>query len=392
MAGDGREAVLALNAGSSSLKFGLYDIAGYIACLTRGSVTRGADGNRVRAKGADGESIEHHLSTTPLDEAGLIEQLLAWIAKTFDRAEPKAVGHRIVHGGTLFTAPTLLSAEAIDAVASLTPLAPLHQPPAVALIRAVQEVAPHLTQVGCFDTAFHHRLSPPVSRYAIPRAYEREGVRRYGFHGLSYDYVASELANRSAERTVVAHLGNGASLCALVNGESCDTTMGFSALDGLAMSTRPGQIDAGILLYLLQRKGMTPGELETLLYRESGLKGVSGISGDVRELLASSAPEAAEAIDLFVFRIARETAAMANTLEGLDVFVFTGGIGEHSAPIRKRVAERLAWLGVSLDEAANSGNERRISTQSSCVEVFVFPTDEEMVIARQTVALLNGRR
>ncbi|GLQ53342.1 acetate/propionate family kinase [Devosia nitrariae] len=391
MAGDGREVVLALNAGSSSLKFGLYDVAGDVARLARGSVTR-ADGIRVRTDGADGETIEHDLSSIPLDEAALIERLLPWLTETFDCGEPTAIGHRIVHGGTRFTGPVLLTAETIEAVESLTPLAPLHQPPAMALIRAVRKARPRLTQVGCFDTAFHHRLSPPVSRYAIPRAYERKGVRRYGFHGLSYQYIAGELADRADRRIVVAHLGNGASLCALFNGESHDTTMGFSALDGLVMSTRPGQIDAGVLLYLLQQEGLTPDELETLLYRESGLKGVSGLSGDVRELLASGAPEAAEAIDLFVFRICRETAAMANTLEGLDTLVFTGGIGEHSAPVRKGVGERLAWLGVSLDEAANSAGARCISTRSSRVEVLVIPTDEEVVIARQIAALLGARQ
>lgn len=392
MAGDARDVVLALNAGSSSLKFGLYDVVGDIECLARGSVSRAADGVRVQANGADEGNIEDDLSTARLDEAELMERLLHWLAEAFDCGEPEAIGHRIVHGGTRFIEPTLLTAETIDAVESLTPLAPLHQPPAVALIRAVQKVRPNLTQVGCFDTAFHHRLAPPVSRYAIPRAYEEKGVRRYGFHGLSYQYIAGALADRADKRIVVAHLGNGASLCAMRNGESCDTTMGFSALDGLAMSTRPGQIDAGILLYLLQQEGLTPDELETLLYRESGLRGVSGISGDVRELLASNAPEAAEAIDLFTFRIARETAAMANTLEGLDTFVFTGGIGEHSAPIRKRVAERLAWLGVSLDKTANSSGARCISTRSSRIEVLVVPTDEEIVIARQMAALFGGRR
>lgn len=387
MAGEGRDVVLALNAGSSSLKFGLYDVAGDIACLARGSVTRAVDGVLIQASGADEKSFE--LSASALEEPALVERLLVWLAETFDCGEPNAVGHRIVHGGTRFTGPTLLTAETIDAVESLTPLAPLHQPPAMALIRAVRKVRPRLAQVGCFDTAFHHRLAPPVSRYAIPRAYEEKGVRRYGFHGLSYQYIAGQLADRAERRIVVAHLGNGASLCAMRNGESLDTTMGFSALDGLAMSTRPGQLDAGILLYLLQQDGLTPDELENLLYHESGLKGVSGISGDVRELLASDASEAAEAIDLFVFRISRETAAMANTLEGLDTLVFTGGIGEHSAPIRTQVGERLAWLGASLDEAANSTGARRISTPSSRVEMLVIPTDEEVVIARQMAAVLG---
>lgn len=379
--------VLALNAGSSSLKFGLYDISADVSELVRGSIGRSHGAVRLEARGRQGAMFREAFAAAPMDDAALVERLLEWLAGTFDRGEPMAIGHRIVHGGTRFTGPAVLTAEAIEAVAALTPLAPLHQPPALSLIRAVSSIRPDLMQVGCFDTAFHHDLAPPVSRYAIPRVYEQKGIRRYGFHGLSYEYIAGELPDRG-KRVVVAHLGSGASLCAMHDGRSLDTTMGFSALDGLVMGTRPGQIDAGILLYLLGQEGLSLGELEHLLYRESGLKGVSGLSGDVRELLASDAPEAAEAIDLFVFRIARETAAIANTLAGLDALVFTGGIGEHSGPVRERVVERLAWLGLSLDKAANASDARRISAASSRVEILVIPTNEELTIARQMATIL----
>lgn len=379
--------VLALNAGSSSLKFGLYDIGADVSELVRGSIFRSQGAVKLEARGRQGAMFREEFAAAPMDDAALVERLLEWLAGTFDRGEPMAIGHRIVHGGTRFTGPAVLTAEAIEAVAALTPLAPLHQPPALSLIRAVSSIRPDLMQVGCFDTAFHHDLAPPVSRYAIPRVYEQKGIRRYGFHGLSYEYIAGELPDRG-KRVVVAHLGSGASLCAMHDGRSLDTTMGFSALDGLVMGTRPGQIDAGILLYLLGQEGLSLGELEHLLYRESGLKGVSGLSGDVRELLASDAPEAAEAIDLFVFRIARETAAIANTLAGLDALVFTGGIGEHSGPVRERVVERLAWLGLSLDKAANASDARRISAASSRVEILVIPTNEELTIARQMATIL----
>lgn len=382
--------VLALNAGSSSLKFGLYDIGEDISAVARGGIKRSQTGAMLEASGAEGETFVHLLAAAPLEDDALLEHLLTWLAETFGRGEPTAIGHRIVHGGVRFTGPVLLTPDAIKAADALTPLAPLHQPAALSLIRAIARIRPQLAQVGCFDTAFHHGLAPPVSRYALPRSYEDKGIRRYGFHGLSYEYLAGELSESGEKRVVVAHLGSGASLCAMRNGQSQDTTMGFSALDGLVMSTRPGQVDAGVLLYLLRQEKLSPDALEHLLYHESGLKGVSGISGDVRELLASDAPEAAEAIDLFVFRIARETAAMANTLQGLDTLVFSGGIGEHSGPIRALVAERLAWLGVSLDMAANAANMRRISAPSSGVEVIVIPTNEEIVIARQMAAVLEA--
>lgn len=390
MTGEPRIA-LALNAGSSSLKFGLYDIDEQIRPLARGSVTRSPEDVTIRARTPEGQTFESPLAPSPLEDDALVERLLGWLTETFDRSEPVAVGHRIVHGGMFFTGPARLTPEAIAAAESLTPLAPLHQPAALSLVHAVSRIRPHVAQIGCFDTSFHHGLAPPVSRYAIPQAYEEKGIRRYGFHGLSYDHIAGELAAHSDQRIVVAHLGNGASLCALRDGVSRDTTMGFSVLDGLVMSTRPGQIDAGILLYLLQQEKLSPEALEHLLYYESGLKGISGISGDVRELLASAAPEAAEAIELFTFRITRETAAMANTLEGLDILVFTGGIGEHSALIREQVVSRLNWLGAKLDGTANTRGSRLISAPESRVEILVIPTDEEAVIARHVADALKRR-
>lgn len=385
------DAVLALNAGSSSLKFGYYAIHGTLTPLLRGEVIRSSEHVQVEASGLTGQR-DVRLSSAPLEDQALMDRLLHWLAEAFKHSQVVAVGHRIVHGGRRFTAPALLDSQTTDAIDRLTPLAPLHQPLAVSLIRAVSRLRPDLPQVGCFDTVFHHALAPPVSRYGVPRALERDGIRRYGFHGLSYEHIAGELGGYRDRRIVVAHLGNGASLCAMRNGSSCDTTMGFSALDGLVMSTRPGQLDPGVLLYLLQHQKRTPGEIEDLLYRESGLKGVSGLSGDIRDLLASDAPEAAEAIDLFVFRIGREAAAMASTLGGIDTFVFTGGIGEHCAAVRTRVAHALGWLGGSIDEAANARNAQCISVPSSRIELLIIPTDEERVIAAHTRSLLNLRK
>jgi acetate kinase len=301
------------------------------------------------------------------------------------------VGHRIVHGGPQFAAPVAITSEVLAALEALTPLAPLHQPLGLRPVEALARARPQLLQVACFDTAFHHGLQPPVSRYAIPRAYEAKGIRRYGFHGLSYEHIARRLGEISphllARKAVVAHLGSGASLCAMQDGISVDTTMGFSALDGLVMATRPGAIDPGILLYLLEEEGMSPKALEEMLYHRSGLLGVSGLSGDMRELLASEDARAREAVELFTFRIARETAALANSLDGLELLVFTGGIGEHAAPIRAMVASRLRWLGVRLDPAANAEAAERIDAPQSAVEIRIIPADEELAIARHTAAL-----
>jgi acetate kinase len=360
-------AIVALNAGSSSLKFGIYTATAALRPLARGEIGH--------------------------DTAGDADALLAEIERRLDGRPLAAVGHRIVHGGPDFVAPVRLTGEIIAELDALTPWAPLHQPLCLAPVKKLAAARPDLTQVACFDTAFHHNLRPPVSRYAIPLAYEAKGIRRYGFHGLSYEHIARRLGEISphltARKTIVAHLGSGASLCAMEDGVSVDTTMGFSVLDGLVMATRPGAIDPGILLYLLKEEGLTPQQLEDLLYHKSGLLGVSGLSGDMRELLASAAPHAREAVELFTFRIAREVAALTNTLDGLDLLVFTGGVGEHAAPIRAAVSSRLRWLGLEIDAAANTAAADRIDVPQSAVEVRIIPADEELAIARHVVEVLD---
>ncbi len=293
-----------------------------------------------------------------------------------------------MHGGDRFSDPVRLDGNVMAALDALVPLAPLHQPHNLAAVRAVAQARPKLLQVGCFDTAFHRTMPPIATRLALPCAL---GLRRYGFHGLSYEFIAGRLRalapGLAAGRVVVAHLGNGASLCAMRDGRSIETTMGFTALDGLVMGTRPGSLDPGVILYLLQSRGMDAAAVEDLLYHRCGLLGVSGISSDMRDLAASTEPAAREAIELFTYRIAGETAALASALGGIDGFVFTAGIGEHDAAIRAAVCERLAWLGVALDPAANAAGQGRISAGSSRVAVWVVPTDEEAVIARHTQAL-----
>jgi acetate kinase len=301
-----------------------------------------------------------------------------------------AVGHRVVHGGEQFAAPVLVDDPILDQLEKLAPLAPLHQPHNLAPIRVIGRIAPNVAQVACFDTAFH-RSQPPVSQiYALPRDLSATGVKRYGFHGLSYDYIASVLpglvGDAARGRVVVAHLGNGCSMCAMRDGESVATTMGFTALEGLPMGTRSGAIDPGVILYLLTERAMSVADVSDLLYHRSGLLGMSGISNDMRTLLASNAREAADAVDLFVYRITRELGSLAAALGGLDVLVFTAGIGEHAAPVRARVCENAAWLGIRLDAAANLSGDPRISTADSPVSVWVVPTNEELMIARHTLA------
>jgi acetate kinase len=388
------DTVLALNVGSSSLKFGLFDRAGTSASV-RGKIDGIGKAPRFTATDSSARTIEDRdWNTERASHGAVLGELLDWIEQRLGGEKLVGVGHRIVHGGREFSAPVRLTPEVVDRLDALTPLAPLHQPGSLAPVRVIAQMRPELVQVGCFDTAFHHGLEPPVSRYAIPRALEEEGVRRYGFHGLSYEFVAGRLGEiapgLAAGRTVVAHLGNGASLCAMRGGVSVDTTMGFSALDGLVMGTRPGALDPGVLLHLLRKPGFTPQRLEEFLYRDCGLLGVSGISSDMRTLEASEDPRAEEAIDLFAFRLSRETAAMANTLGGLDGLVFTGGIGEHSAGTRAKACRRLAWLGVELDEAANAAGAEVISSPASRVVVRIVPTDEEAVIARHTARLLGA--
>jgi len=389
------DALLILNAGSSSLKFSVFLDDEPPHPLLRGQL----DGLPARPRfiARTTHTVVGERQWPPgatLDHQGAIEFLLDWGRRgALDGHRIIAVGHRIVHGGVTFSAPVRLDARTLDELEALVPLAPLHQPHNLAAVKAAAKMAPALPQVACFDTAFH-RAQPPVAQaFALPRRFADEGVRRYGFHGLSYEYIASVLpridARSAGGRTVVAHLGNGASLCAMMGGRSVATTMSFTALDGLMMGTRCGAIDPGLLLYLIDRHHMNARELERLLYEESGLLGVSGLSSDMRALLASADPRAAEALDLFVYRIRLELGSLAAALGGLDALVFTGGIGEHAVSIRARVCRDAQWLGLELDERANDDGGPRISRKESRATAWVIPTDEELMIARHTRHLLG---
>jgi acetate kinase len=390
------DAVLVLNSGSSSIKFGLFDISRTGPdLLCKGQLDEHDAQPRLTVTDASGDKLfEKRRAAADRDGGALLGDILDWIADYLAGGALRAVGHRVVHGGRDFVGPVEITDQTIEALDALTPLAPLHQPRCLSPIRAIKRLRPALTQIACFDTAFHHGLAPVVSRFAIPRRFEEIGIRRYGFHGLSYEFIAGRLAEISpslaGKRTVVAHLGNGASLCAMRNGKSVDTTMGLTPLDGLMMGTRCGVIDPGVLLYLQQQHGVTVDELQHMLYQESGLLGVSGVSADMRVLLASDDPRASDAIDLFTFRTAREVAAMANTLGGLECLVFTGGIGEHSAQIRRQVCDRLQWLGVRIDPSANDRGHECIGAAGNEVEIRVIATSEETTIARHCLAKLSG--
>jgi len=389
------DALLVLNAGSSSLKFSVFRNADPPQLLLGGQIEGLPARPRFVAK-RDGRQLAERRWDTRMDHRGAIEFLFTWgRSGVLGDSRIAAVGHRVVHGGTRFSAPALLTADTIAELETLTPLAPLHQPHNLAAIRSVSELAPALPQVACFDTAFHRSQPEVAQAFALPRRYVRDGVRRYGFHGLSYEYIAAALPgidSRAAQgRTIVAHLGNGASMCAMRAGGSVASTMGFTALEGLVMGTRCGAIDPGVLLYLIDRHGMNGAELQDLLYKESGLLGVSGISSDMRELLASPDPRAAEAVDLFVYRIGRELGSLTAALGGLDALVFTGGIGENAAPIRARVIRDAHWLGLELDEAANASGRGRISASGSRVSAWVVPTNEELMIALHTRRVLQER-
>ncbi|WP_298245461.1 acetate/propionate family kinase [uncultured Bradyrhizobium sp.] len=389
------DTVLVLNSGSSSIKFGVFEIsATEPSLLCRGLLDEHEAKPRLVVKGPAGEDLfETRRDAT--DTNHLFADVLGFIEDRFGERSLSAVGHRVVHGGPDYSGPVVLTDDVIAKLEALTPLAPLHQPRCLAPVRTLAAIRPALTQIACFDTAFHHGLAPPASRFALPRRFEQRGIRRYGFHGLSFEYVAGRLGEIAPElvarRTVIAHLGNGASLCALCNGRSIDTTMGLTPLDGLVMGTRSGTIDPGVLLYLQQHEKMSLEEVQHLLYHESGLLGVSGLSADMRTLLASGEPAAREAVDLFTFRAAQAIAMMATTLGGLDCVVFTGGIGEHAREIRSAIGERLGWLGVRIDAAANDAARERISDGGSAVDVFVIATNEELTIARHSAALIRGR-
>ncbi|MEK9279234.1 MULTISPECIES: acetate/propionate family kinase [unclassified Bradyrhizobium] len=389
------DAALVLNTGSSSIKFGLFDIsAAAPVLLCNGLLDEHETKPQLVVRSPAGEDLYETQRTA--SEAGgdaLFADVLGFVEKSFGDCRLRCVGHRIVHGGPEYSGPVELTEHVVARLDALTPLAPLHQPRCLAPVRAISAIRPGLTQIACFDTAFHDGLAPPASRFAIPRRYEERGLRRYGFHGLSFEYVAGRLAEiappRVAGRTVIAHLGNGASLCALRAGRSVDTTMGLTPLDGLVMGTRCGTIDPGVLLYLLDHEKMSRAAVQHLLYHESGLLGVSAISADMRTLLASGDAAAKEAIDLFTFRVAQQVAMMASTLQGLDCLVFTGGIGEHSREIRSEICARLAWLGVRIDATANGEAREAIHRHDSAVDVFVIPTNEELAMAWHCAAVLR---
>ena len=392
------QAILVVNAGSSSVKFQIFGLSerGDPRRLIKGQIDGIGTQPRLRAAGQDGSQLvdKAYAASEIADVAAAMTVAGEWLRQT-QAIDLIAVGHRVVHGGPDYDHPILVDANVLARLERLSPLAPLHQPNNLAAIQALHVRRPELPQVACFDTAFHRTHKPVADRYAIPERYYREGVRRYGFHGLSYEYVAARLRDlapaASKGRVIIAHLGSGASMCALADGRSVESTMGFTALDGLPMGTRPGQIDPGVLLYLLAENGLNAAALERLLYRESGLKGLSGISNDMRELEASDAPAAALAIDYFVYRIGLNAGMLAAALSGLDAFVFTAGIGENSATIRTRVAQRLAWLGAALNPAANAAQKTLISEPHSRVGLYLIPTDEELMIARHTLSLLASR-
>ncbi|WOH78381.1 acetate/propionate family kinase [Bradyrhizobium sp. BEA-2-5] len=389
------DAVLVVNSGSSSIKFGVFDAShADPALLCKAQIDEHEGASRlVFTDPAGRASFALEQAEPDASPDRLFADVLARIEHHLGE-RLRAVGHRVVHGGREFPRPVEVNRTVLAVLDALTPLAPLHQPRCLTPIRAISAIRPELMQVACFDTSFHHGIAPPVNRFAIPRHLERAGIRRYGFHGLSFEYVAGRLADISpefsAKRTVVAHLGNGASLCALRDGRSIDTTMGLTPLDGLVMGTRCGTIDPGVLLYLQQRHGMSVDDLEQLLYHQSGLLGVSGVSSDMRVLLASQEPAAKEAVDLFAFRIAQQVAAMAGTLGGLDCLVFTGGIGEHASEVRTQVCDQLGWLGVQLDPSANTAAQLHIACEDSSVDVLVMATNEEAAIARHCAALISG--
>lgn len=388
------DAILVLNAGSSTIKVGVFERSGQagVKLLCKGLLDDHGAEPRLQIKDAGGGVLFDGKSSSTGGEDGLLNDLLNWADSYLAADALRAIGHRVVHGGPDYVDPVQLDEEVLNALAALAPLAPLHQDRCLAPVRAIKALRPDLPQIACFDTAFHHRLPPRARRFAVSRNLEALGLRRYGFHGLSYDYIARRLAELSpmlaAKRTVVAHLGSGASLCAMRNGVSVDTTMGLTPLDGLVMGTRCGAIDPGVLLYLQEVHGLDAEELGRTLYEQSGLLGLSGISADMRVLLASDDPRAAEAVDLFVGRAVREIAAMASSLGGLECLVFTAGIGEHGAAIRGLICAELNWLGVMIDPQKNASSQASIAAASSNVDVRVIPTSEETTIARQCAELL----
>lgn len=395
---DVMDSILVANAGSSSVKFQIFGIE------TDGSLTRQIKGQmdgvgsrpRLLARAVDGTVLvdRTYENQTVHDVAAALATAGAWLRDEL-QINPIAIGHRVVHGGPDYDKPVRVDQNVLARLERYISLAPLHQPYNLAPIRSILARFPEIPQIACFDTAFHRGHGALADRYAIPDYLHAEGIRRYGFHGLSYEYIANLLPYVAPEvaskRVIVAHLGSGASMCALSNGRSIESTMGFTALDGLPMGTRPGQIDPGVVLYLISEKGMSPADVQNFLYRECGLKGLSGISNDMRQLEASEDPRAAFAIDFFVYRIGLLAGMLGAALQGVDALVFTAGVGENSARVRSAIAEKMTWLGVSLDADANSKHAQLISRPESRVAVYVLPTDEELMIARHTWFLLSQK-
>ncbi len=392
------DSILVINAGSSSVKFQVFSTDGKRSLdrLIKGHVDGIGTNPRLRASAADGSILidKNYAANEIVDVPAALSFAGDWLRRERKLAL-MAVGHRVVHGGPRYDRPVLIDAEVLAKLERLVSLAPLHQPNNLAPIRAILARNPELPQVACFDTAFHRSHDALADHYAIPEHFHDEGVRRYGFHGLSYEFIADRIRMVAPEiaggRVIVAHLGSGASMCALKSGRSVENSMGFTALDGLPMGTRPGQIDPGVVLYLIREKQMSAEQVQHLFYYESGLKGLSGVSNDVRELDVSASPRARFALDYFVYRVGLQAGLLAAALGGLDAFVFTAGIGENSTAMRKRIAQRLTWLGAEMDDSANEAGGLVISTLGSKVRLYVVPTDEELMIARHTLALLAER-
>jgi acetate kinase len=387
---------LVLNAGSSSLKFCVYrrPATEVWRLEAQGQIEGIGTSPRLSAKDGQGSKIaDDTLVTSVRDGRGATAALAGWLRAHYGGSRVLAVGHRVVHGGTRFAAPAVVTPTVLDELRQLVPLAPLHQPHNLAAIEAVMERLPGVPQVACFDTSFHRGVPAVAEVVPLPAHIRESGVRRYGFHGLSYEYIASVLPTVAPGiadgRVIVAHLGSGASLCAIRGRKSVDHTLGFTALDGLCMGTRPGALDPGVVLYLVQGLGLSAQEVEAVLYKQSGLLGISGISNDMRVLLGSDQPAARLAVDYFVYRIAKEIGALTAVLGGIDGLVFTAGIGENSAEIRRRVVDASAWLGIELDSDANARRGPRISREGSRVSAWVIPTNEELMIARHTGTLLG---
>ncbi len=390
----GADAILVLNAGSSSVKFSTFRRSGELLSRElRGQVSGLGTAPRLTARHGTERVVDREIAHEPMSHADALGILLDFLRGELQGARIIGVGHRVVHGGLEFMAPTRIDVETLRRLERYIPLAPLHQPHNLAAIRLMLQQLPGVPEIACFDTAFHRTIPEVAQLFALPPRFAEAGVRRYGFHGLSYEYVASVLpaldARAAAGRTVAFHLGNGASMCAMLGCRSVATTMGFTAVEGLPMGTRSGSLDPGVLLFLFDEFGLSVREIERLLYQESGLLGMSGLSSDMRELLASDQAAAHMAVDVFVYRARRELGSLAAALGGLDAIVFTAGIGENQPEVRRRICVDAGWLGVEIDAAANARGEQRISAPGSRVAAYVLPTDEERMIARHVAALLG---